>query len=227
MPLLGGIRPFLLGALMLVSATGVWVDSARAQGRINDKDLARLIQNLRDDAKSFRPRFDSAVHKSTIRKTSREKDAKNLSQSFVRQTDGLLQKFKRTHKGDDALQVVRNTAQQLNRLVYQLQLGPDVTNSWDRIRTELQQIYGAFGVPDNLSATATPAMGDTAYNGPSCLQGVGQERSQRLVDECLSVSPATHPPCNAQNSCVLIIDEIKRGCSLLGAQAPPFCAEYR
>jgi hypothetical protein len=34
---------------------------AYAQGRINDKDMASLMKNLRDDAKSFRGTFDSAI----------------------------------------------------------------------------------------------------------------------------------------------------------------------
>jgi hypothetical protein len=50
---------------------------------------------------------------------------------------------------------------------------------------------------------------------------------KNLVNECLQVSPATHPPCNAQNSCALIISEIRRSCSMLGQGAPGFCADYR
>jgi hypothetical protein len=36
-----------------------------------------------------------------------------------------------------------------------------------------------------------------------------------MVRDCLWVSPAIHPLCNAQNSWSLIIDEIRRGCGLL------------
>ncbi|WP_369944041.1 hypothetical protein [Xanthomonas medicagonis] len=37
---------------------------------------------------------------------------------------------------------------------------------------------------------------------------------------CRAVSPATHPPCNAANSCAMIDDEIARGCALLGRDGP-------
>jgi hypothetical protein len=47
------------------------------------------------------------------------------------------------------------------------------------------------------------------------------------VDQCLEVSPATHPPCNVANPCVLIKDEIGRGCALLGKDAPAFCRQYK
>jgi len=61
----------------------------------------------------------------------------------------------------------------------------------------------------------------------SCLQSVGKQRANQLVKECLKVSPATHPPCNAENSCELIEEEIRRSCGLLGIDAPAFCGGYR
>jgi len=61
----------------------------------------------------------------------------------------------------------------------------------------------------------------------SCLKTAGAVRANELVRRCLKVSPATHPPCNAENSCSMIRDEIKRGCALIGAGAPPFCDQYR
>ncbi|WP_370655211.1 hypothetical protein [Sphingomonas aurea] len=35
------------------------------------------------------------------------------------------------------------------------------------------------------------------------------------------MSPATHPPCNAANSCALIEDEIARSCALFDGDGPP------
>jgi hypothetical protein len=48
-----------------------------------------------------------------------------------------------------------------------------------------------------------------------------------MVSQCLEVSPATHPPCNAANACAQIQGEIRRGCTLLGKDAPAFCTTYR
>ena len=53
----------------------------------------------------------------------------------------------------------------------------------------------------------------------SCSAERGQAAAQRLVKICTSVSPATHPPCNAANSCAIIEDEIARSCGLLGDDA--------
>jgi hypothetical protein len=41
------------------------------------------------------------------------------------------------------------------------------------------------------------------------------------------VSPATHPPCNGENACDLIIGEIRRGCGMLTSDIPGYCRQYR
>lgn len=61
----------------------------------------------------------------------------------------------------------------------------------------------------------------------SCAETVGPQKARQYVQQCLEVSPATHPPCNAANACSLIEDEIRRGCGLLGKDAPAFCVPYR
>lgn len=65
-----------------------------------------------------------------------------------------------------------------------------------------------------------------AAEDKTCLKEVGKARSDQMVKQCLQVSPATHPPCNAQNSCELITDEIRRSCQLLGQDGPGFCSGY-
>ena len=60
----------------------------------------------------------------------------------------------------------------------------------------------------------------------SCSAEVGQDEAQTYVDQCLEVSAATHPPCNAENPCQMIWDEIARSCVALGNDAPEFCSDY-
>jgi hypothetical protein len=59
-----------------------------------------------------------------------------------------------------------------------------------------------------------------------CLKSMGNAKSAVLVQRCIQVSPATHPPCNAANSCDLILDEIRRGCAMIGKDAPAFCTDH-
>ena len=73
---------------------------------------------------------------------------------------------------------------------------------------------------------------DPAARMRPCAETAGPERSALMVRQCLQVSPATHPPCNAANICRLIRDEIIRGCSLFrtgqagSTPEPEFCKDY-
>jgi len=60
----------------------------------------------------------------------------------------------------------------------------------------------------------------------ACSVEAGPEAAQVEVDRCLEVSPATRPPCNADNPCQMIRDEIARGCAMLGSDKPDYCYEY-
>lgn len=206
----------VLGILVLTSLAAAQTSTL---SRISDKDLETLMNNLKEDAKSFRPRFDSAIQKSTIRKTSQAKDAKNLASLLQRQTAALLNDFKKTKKGDAVLNVL-SSAGQIEKLVQDLSLDAQ-SMGWDKVRADLVQVSKAFGI--TAPNTADAGQSDSV----PCLQAAGAERAKKLVDECMLVSPATHPPCNGQNSCSLIIDEIKRGCGLLQQNIPTFCAEYK
>lgn len=72
-----------------------------------------------------------------------------------------------------------------------------------------------------------PALIVTPAGAPiSCLNDIGAEAAQRLVDRCVAVSPATRPPCNVANPCELIQGEIDRSCAMYapGEAKPSECA---
>ena len=81
------------------------------------------------------------------------------------------------------------------------------------IRNAYQVRKTALTAPDN--AKDTP-----------CSDTVGAKQAAIFVKECIEVASATHPPCNAQNSCELIVSHNHFRCLSLGDGAPKFCAAY-
>ena len=82
-----------------------------------------------------------------------------------------------------------------------------------------------------LFAVAAVAIAVPAHaEDKACRAEIGAAKAQQLVDQCVNISPATHPPCNADNPCALIRDEIARGCALAreggGSDVPDYCADY-
>jgi hypothetical protein len=136
------LRIFSLATIALFLSIAAF--SASAQDRLSDKDVANMMNNLKNDAKNFRPVWDKALSKSTIRKTSREKDARNLATQFQNQTEGMLRQFQSNKTADQSLPLVQQTARSIEQVKTDVSLGPVVDQQWTKIRTELDQIAQAF-----------------------------------------------------------------------------------
>jgi uncharacterized protein YecT (DUF1311 family) len=67
--------------------------------------------------------------------------------------------------------------------------------------------------------------GDDAKDVP-CRDTVGAAQAAIYVRDCIAVTSETHPPCNADNSCELILAHNIFRCGGMGDQAPRFCAAY-
>ncbi len=78
-----------------------------------------------------------------------------------------------------------------------------------------------------LLASSIVSFANAADQEISCREELGREQASVLVRQCIDISPATHPPCNDQNPCTLIKDEIKRGCEFArnteGGEIPGYC----
>lgn len=81
----------------------------------------------------------------------------------------------------------------------------------------------AAPAPRPSAAAAAPVAAATPRRSQprSCAAEIGAAAAARRVAICRNVSPATHPPCNAVNSCALIDDEIARSCALFDGKGAP------
>lgn len=77
----------------------------------------------------------------------------------------------------------------------------------------------------NALRTGTLTAGPNTPYTP-CRDTVGAKQAALYVKQCLQVATATHPPCNAENSCELIISHNIDRCGFLGGgnEVPKFCA---
>ena len=117
-----------------------------AQSHLDTKDIETLMKNLKEDSKAFKSSFEDDLKKSAIRKTSEEKDAKQLASDFEKQADEMLSDFKKTKRANVAVENTLNTAHELEKMVASLQIGHHADAQWQKIRSELQEISNAFGI---------------------------------------------------------------------------------
>jgi len=59
-----------------------------------------------------------------------------------------------------------------------------------------------------------------------CRVTAGAKQAAIFVKQCIAVATETHPPCNADNSCELILSHNIYRCAGMGDEAPKFCAAY-
>jgi uncharacterized protein YecT (DUF1311 family) len=92
----------------------------------------------------------------------------------------------------------------------------------DQLTVQINCGEGDLCAPHVAGAEPEPDVNDTR----SCKVTAGLKRADLYVSHCSQVSTASHPPCNVENTCGLMIDEIKRGCAAIGGGGPAFCATY-
>lgn len=77
-----------------------------------------------------------------------------------------------------------------------------------------------------LAVAALFALGPIAAHAASCQAQAGAARADLYVKECLAITTATHPPCNAENSCEVIGQHIQTMCAQ-DPHAPVWCQAYK
>lgn len=114
---------------------------------MSDKDVVNMMKNLVQDTKQFQSLFNSAISKSTIRKTSQEKDAKATVQSFRNQAGNMLQVFQSKKKADTTLPSVLDSSQKIDKWLADVPLKSSVTTQWAKVKAELATLSDQFNVP--------------------------------------------------------------------------------
>jgi hypothetical protein len=131
--------------LLCVCLLFVLLPVLHAQTRVNDSDLQHMMENVRDDAKSFRGPFEKAVSKSAIRRTSAEKDAKRAAEDFQKQSASAVDEFKHEKQAGPRTAAMFATARKIDGIISGLQPAGVANTQWEKIRQELQQVSSALG----------------------------------------------------------------------------------
>jgi len=140
-------RKYLVVALAVISLAFFLAPLCSAQQRMSDKDVESTMKNLKEDSKRFQSSFYSAVSKSTIRKTSQEKDAKALVKSFQGQTETMLRIFQDKKKADTTLPGVMDSARQIDGILTSVSLGGTTVSDWAKCKAELSILANEFNMP--------------------------------------------------------------------------------
>ncbi|HKS73569.1 MAG TPA: hypothetical protein VJQ82_10265 [Terriglobales bacterium] len=119
---------------------------AQAQSRLTDKDIDTTLKNLQEDTKQFRDMFNSALKKSTVRKTSQEQEAKQMVKTFEEQLESTRHEFKAKHNVDGRLPAVLASRDKIDRFLSGVSLGDQTNSQWGRIKAQLNTLSKSFNM---------------------------------------------------------------------------------
>ena len=125
-------------AVMILVLVAFLGGAVSAQTRVSDKDIEAMTKNLNEDAKKFVSSFNSGVGKTSIRRTTREKESKELVKAFEQQTALLMKNFKKNKKADAEMRLVLGTAKQVGQLLDEVRFDAATMSAWNK----LQELIG-------------------------------------------------------------------------------------
>src|SRR5919112_786330 len=84
----------IIHVLILVASFAVVAQAQDAPYRLNDKQVKKLMAQLKKDTGKFRKSFDSSLDKSRLNGTNREDDINRLLKNYEDATERLYSRFK-------------------------------------------------------------------------------------------------------------------------------------
>lgn len=123
--------------------------AARGQGapyRMSDRQVERIVRQLKNDSDRFRKSLDSSLDRSRLDGTNREDDINAFIKDFDQETDRLHDRFKE-HKSVSAdVETVLDRAARIDRFMTRHQLGGRAQRNWAAVRQDLRRLADAYNV---------------------------------------------------------------------------------
>jgi hypothetical protein len=129
----------------------VFQSEARAQQRVNDRQVERIIQSIERRSDTFRRSFDAALDRSRLDGTYTEVSVNEFVQGFENATNDLRSRFNgRTVVANDVDNIL-NSAAVIDQFMRTNLRQRQVQRDWALLRGDLQRLAGAYNVAFNLN----------------------------------------------------------------------------
>ena len=136
----------ILNVLMLVAAISI---SARAQDtpyRLNDKQVKKLMAQLKKDTGRFRKSFDSSLDRSRLNGSNREDDINRFLKNYEDATERLYSRFKDNKSVGADVEAVLDGAAEVDRFMTRRLANERAERDWASVRQDLRQLADAYNV---------------------------------------------------------------------------------
>ena len=135
----------LIGALLLLGNVSLAL-SQDTPYRLNDKQVKKVLEQLKKDTGKFRKSLDSSLDKSRLDGTNREDDINAFLKDYEKVTDRLYDRFKDNKSVSGDVEAVLDGAAQIDRFMGRRLPSSRAQRDWEVVRQDLRRLAEAYNV---------------------------------------------------------------------------------
>jgi hypothetical protein len=136
----------ILNTLMLVAVFSVAVRAQDTPYRLNDKQVKKLMAQLKKDTDRFRKSFDSSLDRSRLDGTHREDDINRFLKNYDHATERLYSRFKDNKSVGGDVEAVLDGAAEIDQFMTRRLASERAERDWSAVRQDLRQLAEAYNV---------------------------------------------------------------------------------
>ena len=136
----------IFNILMLVAVFSVAVRAQDTPYRLNDKQVKKLMAQLKKDTGKFRKSLDSSLDRSRLNGTHREDDINRMLKNYEDTTERLYSRFKDNKSVGADVEAVLDGAAEIDQFMTRRLANERAERDWASVRQDLRQLAEAYNV---------------------------------------------------------------------------------
>jgi hypothetical protein len=136
----------IFNVLILVAGVAVVAQAQDTPYRLNDKEVKRLMAQLKKDTGRFRKSLDSSLDRSRLNGTNREDDINRFLKNYEDATERLYSRFKDNKSVGADVEAVLDGAAEIDRFMTRRLASERAERDWSEVRQDLRRLAEAYNV---------------------------------------------------------------------------------
>ena len=136
----------VFNVLMLLAGFSVVARAQDAPYRLNDKEVKKLMAQLKKDTGRFRKSFDSSLDRSRLNGSNREDDINRFLKNYEDATERLYSRFKDNKSVGADVEAVLDGAAEIDRFMTRRLANERAERDWAEVRQDLRRLAEAYNV---------------------------------------------------------------------------------
>lgn len=136
----------VINVLLVIASFSAVARAQDAPYRLSDKEVKKLMAQLKKDAGRFRKSLDSSLDRSRLDGTKREDDINAILKNYEDATERLYDRFKDNKSVGADVEAVLDGAAELDRFMTRRLASEKAERDWAAVRDDLRRLADAYNV---------------------------------------------------------------------------------